>query len=458
MVDLTPISSRLSLKLDTELRRMHNEWFFKWHFIGGQETVEIDGFDGRNIRYGGIKYGGSSELVFWETISRYLRQEVEEVLELLEKEMQGYPISVRAKTLDQAGPLIVEFAKGIRAAAVEKDQVLRGNGFEKPSPRDRGKWQSVLEPVILRRIQALKEIYCIEKISEGKIGMGFKATVLKIMIASPGDVIPERVTIREVIHEWNAVHADKRKIVLLPVGWETHSYPEMGQRAQAIINKQILADADVLIAAFWTKLGTPTGSSASGTAEEISEHIAAGKPALLYFSAAPVKLDEVDHAQYAALSDFKKGVMQRGLIEQYESLTDFKEKLTRQLAAVIYSFQSDDDSDEGLLSETVPQMNQPDVRVLSAPAEELLLEASKDKNGTIMFVQYIGGVKASTNGREFIGNGAAQREIARWRGAIQELEHLGYIEDRGGKGQVYFVTHSGYTISDDLARQREATG
>jgi len=179
---------------------------------------------------------------------------------------------------------------------------------------------------------------------------------------------------------------------------------------------------------------------------------------LLYFSAAPVKLDEVDPAQYAALSDFKKDAMRKGLIEQYESLTDFKEKLTRQLSAVIYSLQSDDSGDEGLPSGTVAHIGQPEVHTLSPAAEELLLEASKDKNGTIMFVQYIGGTKASTNGRELIGDGAPQREIARWRGAIQELESLGYIEDRAGKGQVYFMTHAGYTASDDVTVKREATG
>lgn len=329
---------------------MHNEWFFKWHFIGEQEAVEIDRFDGGVIRYGGLQYSGSPQVVFWDTISRYLRQKIEELFELLEEEIQRYPIPVRLKTLDQAGPLIATFAKSIRNAAIEKDQVLRGTGFEKPAQMDQGRWQTSLEPVILHRINALKDIYCARQQTRGNLNMGFQATVLKIMIASPGDVVPERVTIREVIHEWNAVHADKRQIVLLPVGWETHSFPEMGQRAQAIINKQILADADVLIAAFWTKLGTPTGSSASGTAEEISEHITAGKPALIYFSAAPVKLDEVDHTQYAALSEFKKHVMQKGLIEQYESLADFKEKLTRQLTSVIYSL---DINDHGPRSETL---------------------------------------------------------------------------------------------------------
>ena len=51
--------------------------------------------------------------------------------------------------------------------------------------------------------------------------MGFVARVVEVMIASPGDVAEERHVIREVLNEWNAVHARDRELVALPVGWET---------------------------------------------------------------------------------------------------------------------------------------------------------------------------------------------------------------------------------------------
>ena len=71
--------------------------------------------------------------------------------------------------------------------------------------------------------------------------MSYPATVFSVMIASPGDVGAERAIVREVIAEWNAVHAKTRSTVLLPVGWETHSVPEMGAHPQEIINRQVLA-------------------------------------------------------------------------------------------------------------------------------------------------------------------------------------------------------------------------
>lgn len=109
--------------------------------------------------------------------------------------------------------------------------------------------------------------------------MSYNATVYKVMIASPNDVSAERSIVREVLSEWNVVNADIRNQVLLPVGWETHSVPEMGDHPQAIINKQILHDCDLLVGVFWTRIGTATGTYASGTVEEIEEHIKAGRQA-----------------------------------------------------------------------------------------------------------------------------------------------------------------------------------
>jgi len=65
--------------------------------------------------------------------------------------------------------------------------------------------------------------------------MGYNAEVFNVMIASPGDVASERSIIRDVIYEWNDVHSKSRHIVLLPIGWESHSSPEMGSSPQEII-------------------------------------------------------------------------------------------------------------------------------------------------------------------------------------------------------------------------------
>lgn len=268
--------------------------------------------------------------------------------------------------------------------------------------------------------------------------MSYQATVIKLMIASPTDVAQERQLVREVIQSWNAIHAEDQQIVIMPVGWETHASPQMGDRPQAIINRQVLKNCDLLVAVFWTRLGSPTGKAASGTVEEIEEHLAAGKPALLYFSSAPVLPGSVDNDQYSALQEFKESCKKRGLIEEYEDLATFREKFFRHLAQTIIRDFKGEKGSEGL---DLP--SQPQIPKLSSSAQELLVEAARDPNGIIMRIDTLAGTLVQTNSREFAKNGEARNE-AKWRGAVDELQQKGLVEDRTGKGEVFFVTSEGY--------------
>lgn len=277
--------------------------------------------------------------------------------------------------------------------------------------------------------------------------MTYQATVVNVMIASPSDVSQERRIVRDVVAEWNAVHTEDRKVVLMPVGWESHSSPEMGERPQEVINKQILQQCDLLIAVFWTRIGSPTGEAASGTVEEIEEHIKAGKPAMIYFSSAPVRPDSVDNDQYAALKEFKENCRNRGLVEEYESVTEFREKLTRQLAqTIIRHYSSSPPLGEDELASLLKAERPPG---LSDEAQELLMEATKDDSGVIMKLGTLGGTHVQTNKREFVNLGDPRSE-ARWRAAVEELYRENLIEDRGGKGEVFFITDEGYRVADIL--------
>ena len=275
--------------------------------------------------------------------------------------------------------------------------------------------------------------------------MSYRATVYRVMVASPGDVPAERRVAADVIHEWNAIHSDDRRMVLMPVGWESHAAPEMGDRPQAVINRQVLKDCDLLVAMFWTRLGSPTGASASGTVEEIDEHVRAGKPAMVYFSSAPVRPDSVDEKQYAALRQFKEECRKRGLVEEYESLSEFREKFGRQLAqTVIRSFAKEDHED--VAPAVIARRDVPD---LSGAARELLVEAAKDRTGIILCLNTLGGAHIQTNGKSFAEPGNARSE-ARARGAVRELQSLELVEDRSHKGEVFSVTDAGYRAAELL--------
>lgn len=172
--------------------------------------------------------------------------------------------------------------------------------------------------------------HILEKMKRGNY-MAFSAKVYKVLIASPSDVSEERELIPKILHEWNTKNSEHYKIVFLPIKWETHTIPTMGGRPQGLINKQIVETSDILIGAFWTKLGTHTGVAESGTVEEITEFMEQNKKVMLYFSNKPVMPDSIDYEQYQRLKDFKTECQSKGLYDTYDSSELLKEKVTNHL-------------------------------------------------------------------------------------------------------------------------------
>ncbi|MGJ3660850.1 hypothetical protein ACR8KK_02545, partial [Shigella boydii] len=48
------------------------------------------------------------------------------------------------------------------------------------------------------------------------------------------------------------INSARSKVMLTPIGWETHTSPELGVRPQELINQRLLVDCDLLIGVFWT--------------------------------------------------------------------------------------------------------------------------------------------------------------------------------------------------------------
>lgn len=160
----------------------------------------------------------------------------------------------------------------------------------------------------------------------------FEAKVYKVLVASPGDVSEERDAVSDVIAKWNHLNAEVNQVVLLPVRWETHSAPLMGDRAQGVINDQVVRSCDMAIGVFWTRLGSPTGASESGTTEEIDWFIENSKPVMLYFSSRSIEPAKLDIDQYSALKEFEKRMQKIGLTGSYSSISDLREQLLNQIS------------------------------------------------------------------------------------------------------------------------------
>jgi hypothetical protein len=172
--------------------------------------------------------------------------------------------------------------------------------------------------------------------------MPLEVKAYRVLIASPGDVAKERNIIREQIAQWNAMHSQDMKIVLLPVGWETDSTPSLEDRGQAVINRQLVDSCDLLIGVFWTRLGTPTTEAESGTVEEIERAHSQGIHCIVYFSDKAINLSDVDLQQYERLQTYRKELQPKGLTDGYSELKEFEHKVLRHINSAISKITRED--------------------------------------------------------------------------------------------------------------------
>lgn len=159
----------------------------------------------------------------------------------------------------------------------------------------------------------------------------FKAEIYRVLIASPSDLAEERRVAAQTVHDWNDQHAGNEGVALLPVLWETHSFPESAVRPQEAVNRQLVDTSDILVGMFWVKLGTSTGVAVSGTVEEIDRFIAASKPAMLYFSGRSIAPDAINLKQLEQLRAFKEETYQRALTSRFTSIDELRYMLSRDL-------------------------------------------------------------------------------------------------------------------------------
>ena len=279
--------------------------------------------------------------------------------------------------------------------------------------------------------------------------MAYNAVVCNVMIASPNDVQEERKLARQVIWEWNYVHSKRTGVVLMPVGWETHSFPAMGDSPQAIINRQVLEQCDLLIGIFWTRLGTPTGEEVSGTVEEINEHRRRGRHAMLYFSSVPCLPESVEPDQYARVKQFERECKHEGLVDTYYSTQEFAAKLQTHLVRTV-----DDHFQDLAANGPSPETLESTERLgpaqkLSQEARTLLLKTVEDRNAVVLKVRTSGGLTVQTNGENMVSSRDPRTE-ALWEGALNELISLELVADMGFKGEVFRVTRRGFEVADLL--------
>ncbi|HVG56762.1 MAG TPA: AAA-like domain-containing protein [Vicinamibacterales bacterium] len=167
--------------------------------------------------------------------------------------------------------------------------------------------------------------------------------VIKVFVASPGDVVEERKAVEPVVAEINRTLGDQLGCRLEVVMWETDAYAAASPLgAQPIIDSQIdVTSMDVVIGIFWTRFGTDTGFGLSGSAHEIQRALEAsmrrGKPhVMVYFCDRPARIASVNDAdQQKKVLELREQLGKRALMFPYEQVQQFKDLVRQHLGAYL---------------------------------------------------------------------------------------------------------------------------
>jgi hypothetical protein len=159
--------------------------------------------------------------------------------------------------------------------------------------------------------------------------------ILRIVVASPGDVQPERDVLPSVIEEVNRAAAD-RGLHLVLTRWETDTHPGFHTDGpQGMIDPILkITDCDLLIGIFWKRFGTPTSDGTTGTEHEFNLAHAAwqekGSPQIfVYFNEqSNTPKSKAETEQWGRVLEFRDKFPKEGLWWPYKGRTEF-EKLVR---------------------------------------------------------------------------------------------------------------------------------
>src|ERR1035441_11118340 len=96
--------------------------------------------------------------------------------------------------------------------------------------------------------------------------------IIRVVVASPGDVKAERDIVPDVLDERTRGVCRARGVRFEAIRWETDAHPgfhELGP--QGLIDPILrIEECDVLLGVFWKRFGSPTSTGETGTEDEIA--------------------------------------------------------------------------------------------------------------------------------------------------------------------------------------------
>lgn len=175
---------------------------------------------------------------------------------------------------------------------------------------------------------------------------------------------------------------------------------------------------------------------------------------MIYFSSKPAAPESINPTQYEKVKEFRELLKLKGLIETFDTTDELERKFSKQLQVSLAKNPYlkgliGTHSTLGLVG--VPSIVSSPIPIesrLTVEAKQILKLAAVEKDGTILRVSYIGGKTIQVGGQQL--GGESGRESAKWEAALDELISEGLVVERGNKGQVFELTHKGWSIADRI--------
>lgn len=165
-------------------------------------------------------------------------------------------------------------------------------------------------------------------------------TIIKVFLASPGDLVDERKAAKRIVDEENRNHATPQGYQFELVGWED-TVAQHG-RAQEVINRD-LDQCSYFVGVLWKRWGSPPGPEGgkytSGFQEEYerseARYKSTGKPNISMLFKSISSADSSDAGpQLQEVLKFKKNytIEYRGVYHTFDELREFENKFRSILA------------------------------------------------------------------------------------------------------------------------------
>ncbi len=274
----------------------------------------------------------------------------------------------------------------------------------------------------------------------------FNTRVFNVMITSPSDVIIEKKIIHDCLYEWNDINAEAYHIVFRVLDYQKNAHPDSGVHPQESINKQLLQNADFVIAIFWTRIGSPTPGYQSGSIEEIVRHMANDKKAFIYFKEKSTEnLSDIDYHQYEKVKQFQEDMKGNVLYCSFHSDEDFRDILRKDIQSLANELKDKYKTDN--FNTAIPI--DIDISDLTEMEKNILtiISISPEKQ-----LRYIEG-----NGGYANGYVVEELEILDFKDALITLQEKQLIRKKGGSDNVFCFTRQGKEFCDKFPELKTVT-